>query len=143
MENFAQSTGKSIPEMATKVLGSWLDAGNWLNFIAQQRRSDVIEQGNNESVDGTFTPSSSSNVSSNGDNLGRNSDKYEQQYDRSYTPNQKRYIEVARTKFKYLNQQKREEYEKWLQKTPYSTQYERAVKIQHLYYQQYGKNSID
>lgn len=142
LENFAQSTGKSIPEMATKVIGSWLDAGNWLNFIAQQRRSDVIEQGNNESVDGTFTPPTSSAPSS-GDNLGRNSDKYEQEYDRSYTPNQKRYIEVARQKFSRLNQQKREEYEKWLQKTPYSTQYERAEKIQHLYYQQYGKNTLD
>lgn len=143
LENFAQSTGKKVPEVTLDVLGSWLSADTWLNYLAQEHRTDAIRDGNNESVDGTFTPLTPNQPNNNSDSgLQRNSDKYEQEFDRTYTPNQKRYIVKAREKWQYLNQDKRQEYYKWLNKVPYSTQYERAEKVQHLYYEQTGSNKL-
>lgn len=143
LENFAQSLGKKVPEVTLDVIGGWLSADNWLNYMAQEHRTDAIRDGNNESVDGTFAPPAPSQQNNGDSGLQRNGDKYEQQYDRSYTPNQKRYIDVAKEKYKYLNYDKQQEYWHWLSKENYHTQYERAEKIQHLFYEQYGHNDLD
>lgn len=142
LENFAQSLGKKVPEVTLDVIGGWLSADNWLNYMAQEHRTDAIRDGNNESVDGTFTPPAPSHPNNSDSGLQRNSDKYEQEFDRSYTPNQKRFIVRAREQWQYLNQDKRQEYYKWLEKQPYSTQYERAAKVQKLYYEQTGSHKL-
>lgn len=142
LNNFAESTGKTIPEMTGKIVSDWLSASTWLNYLASEHRTDAIQNGNNESADGTYTPPSNHSTSEPNDPTSRNNKEFEEEFDRSYTPNQKRYILVARQKWQYLSPQKRQEFENWSRKYPYSTQYERAAQVQKLYYQQYGKNTL-
>lgn len=137
LENFAQSLGKKVPEVTLDVVGSWLNADTWLNYMAQEHRTEAIKQGNNESVDGTFTPPSHNYQTTPEQSLNPNAPPYERNYDKRYSPEQKRFIDTARVRFKYLDEQHRKEYQSWLETSPYSTQYERAQKIHTLLHQQY------
>lgn len=44
LDEFSQSAGHGVPQTALQVLGSWLDGGNWLHFIASSRLNEVIAQ---------------------------------------------------------------------------------------------------
>lgn len=52
LNNFSQSSGQSVPKMATDILKSWLDGGNWLHYLGMRH----FAGGN-----GSYVPPESSN----------------------------------------------------------------------------------
>lgn len=131
LNSFAEATGKTIPEVTGNILEDWLSASTWLNYLAQEHRTDAIEKGSNNQTEDE-TPQNSS----------KSQDLNDKEFDRAYSPNQKQFIRDSRIKYKYLNQNYRNVYEKEVLKNPKMSQYEKAALVDRLYYYQYDTHKL-
>lgn len=142
LENFAQSTGKTIPEVTGQVIESWLDGGNWLNYFVGSERNEVQREGNKMNFDAqehrTDAIRQGYQNQTEDETPQKNGQKYKSEFDRAYTPQQKEFIRESRIYYQYLNQDMRQEFEKQVSKNPKMLQIEKAQLTRKLYYQQYG-----
>ena len=146
LENFAQSTGKIIPEVTGQVIESWLDGGNWLNYFVGSERNEVQKEANQLNYEAsehrTEAIKQGYQNQTEDETPQRKGQDFKPEFDRAYTPTQKDYIIESRKYWNYLNQDMRQQYYKMVRSRPKMTQLKKAEYIRELYYNQYGTNKL-
>lgn len=147
LNRFAESTGTTIPKVTGEVIESWLDGGNWLNYLVGSERNEVQREGNQLNYEANEHRTDAikqgyQNQTEDETPQQRQGNKHQSEFDRAYTPQQKEYIRESRIYYQYLNQDMRQEYEKQVSKNPKMLQIEKAQLTRKLYYQQYGTNKL-
>lgn len=128
LEDFAKSSGTTVPKLAGDVLGSWLDAGNWLPFISQQNRTASWSKPQNGSDEKPLSGSPQTDSKPQG-SLPQTE---------SYSPDQREYIHKQYNLYNQFDNWDKHNIEEYSKS---HTQLETAKQIERIYHKKYSNKN--